>query len=452
MKIKDWQIVNGGQTTAAIHAVMNMKDVNIRDLSTVYVAMKISVIKDKEKLNIIVPKISRFANTQSAVKKSDYDINEGFLIDLEQCSREEWVLNSMKKPVSKWFFERTRGQYLDKAKRQPNAKAEKEFFTEYPRSQMFDKTTLSKFMLAWDQNPASVCKGGENNYAVFFERTKKAGIRFDKTKYRRAIAKAILFKAIDAYYGKDGVSLAGYKSNMVAYTLSVLSYSSGKALDLDKIWDEQCVINQSVYNELTIDIYSVYARLVCGAEHVTYKVKESYVGTDGKRRNHYNSKAIPAEDLALLKQTALYKVLLYVKKIQPIIYAHLVSEVNEGENINEWTKKSLCWDGLKTKLDGLDTKFKFPQELCSEAGDMDVEITEGQRRVISAAMEKPSSVWTSIHTWGRRNGSILTPRELAFLRNMAWYAEDNRSISYRQAKYALDILERAEDAGWKEDE
>lgn len=452
VKIKDWQIVNGGQTTAAIHAVMNMKDVNIRDLSTVYVAMKVSVIKDKEKLNIIVPKISRFANTQSAVKKSDYDINEGFLIDLEQCSREEWVLNSMKKPVSKWFFERTRGQYLDKAKRQPNAKAEKEFFTEYPRSQMFDKTTLSKFMLAWDQNPASVCKGGENNYAVFFERTKKAGIRFDKTKYRRAIAKAILFKAIDAYYGKDGVSLAGYKSNMVAYTLSVLSYSSGKALDLDKIWDEQCVINQSVYNELTIDIYSVYARLVCGAEHVTYKVKESYVGTDGKRRNHYNSKAIPAEDLALLKQTALYKVLLYVKKIQPIIYAHLVSEVNEGENINEWTKKSLCWDGLKTKLDGLDTKFKFPQELCSEAGDMDVEITEGQRRVISAAMEKPSSVWTSIHTWGRRNGSILTPRELAFLRNMAWYAEDNRSISYRQAKYALDILERAEDAGWKEDE
>lgn len=156
--------------------------------------------------------------------------------------------------------------------------------------------------------------------------------------------------------------------------------------------------------------------------------------------------------MALLKQTALYKVLLYVKKIQPIIYAHLVSEVNEGENINEWTKKSLCWDGLKTKLDGLDTKFKFPQELCSEAGDMDVEITEGQRRVISAAMEKPSSVWTSIHTWGRRNGSILTPRELAFLRNMAWYAEDNRSISYRQAKYALDILERAEDAGWKEDE
>ncbi len=76
VKIKDWQIVNGGQTTAAIHAVMRMNEAKTSDLASVYVAMKISVIKDKEQINTIVPKISRFANTQSAVKKSDYDINK----------------------------------------------------------------------------------------------------------------------------------------------------------------------------------------------------------------------------------------------------------------------------------------------------------------------------------------------------------------------------------------
>lgn len=127
-KIKSWQIVNGGQTTAAISAVMGMKDVDFSQLASVYVAMKISVVKDKENLSEIVPKISRFANTQSAVKKSDFNINEGFLVELEQQSRETWVLNASGKPVSKWFFERTRGQYLDKAKRQNSSKAEKEFY------------------------------------------------------------------------------------------------------------------------------------------------------------------------------------------------------------------------------------------------------------------------------------------------------------------------------------
>lgn len=138
-KIKSWQIVNGGQTTAAISAVMGMKDVDYSQLASVYVAMKISVVKDKDNLTAIVPKISRFANTQSAVKKSDFNINEGFLVELEQQSRETWVLNTSGKPVSKWFFERTRGQYLDKAKRQNSSKAEKEFYAEYPKTRCLTK-------------------------------------------------------------------------------------------------------------------------------------------------------------------------------------------------------------------------------------------------------------------------------------------------------------------------
>ena len=241
-RIKSWQIVNGGQTTAAISAVLGMKDIDISQLAQVYVAMKISVIKNKENLPDIVPKISRYANTQSAVKKSDFNINEEFLVELEQRSREEWVLNSSGNPVSKWFFERTRGQYLDKAKRQSNgSKTEREFYAEYPKNQMFDKTTLSKFMIAWDQNPASVCKGGENNYGIFFERMKQAGIRFDKIRYHRTIAKVILFKAIDAYYGKDGIALPGYKSNMVAYTVSLLSYVSNKDLERAMCYYSCCI-------------------------------------------------------------------------------------------------------------------------------------------------------------------------------------------------------------------
>lgn len=449
-KIKSWQIVNGGQTTAAITAVMKMKDADITKLSQVYVAMKISVIKNPDEIPFIVPKISRFANTQSAIKKSDYNINEKFLVELEQRSREEWVLNSSNNPVSKWFFERTRGQYLDQAKKSPSAKAENEFYAEYPKEQMFDKTFLSKFMMAWDQNPAMVCKGGENNYGAFFDRTKRSGIHFDKTRFHRTIAKAIIFKAIDAYYGKDGVALPGYKSNMVAYTLSFISLQSNKSLDLDTIWNEQCVITQSVYNELTTSIYSVYAKLITGAEHITYKVKEVYTDDSGKKRNRYIAREIPHNDLDKIKATKLYKVLEYVKLVEPLVYSHIVN-INEGENINEWTKKTLCWDALKTKIANESDKYKFPADLCSSFGDLDLEITEGQKKVINAAAEIPADIWFSINSWSKENLGKLSPKDQAFIGQVGFYFKRGRSLSYKQSKYALDIMEKAENAGWKKE-
>lgn len=447
-KIKSWQIVNGGQTTAAITAVMKMKDTDITKLSTVYVAMKISVIKDPNEIPSIVPKISRFANTQSAIKKSDYNINEKFLVELEQRSREEWVLNANNTPVSKWFFERTRGQYLDQAKKSPSTKAEREFYAEYPKEQMFDKTLLSKYMMAWDQNPAIVCKGGENNYGVFFEKTKKSGIRFDKTRFHRTIAKAILFKAIDAYYGKDGVQLPGYKSNIVAYTMSFISLMSNRALDLDAIWNEQCVISSSVYNELTTSIYSVYAKLATGSEHITYKVKESYTDDLGRKKNHYIPREIPQSDIEKLCSTKLYRILQYVRKIQPLIYGHIMN-VNEGENINEWTKKTLCWDALKTKIANETSKYKFPAELCSSSGDLDLEITEGQKKVINQAADIPAEVWFSINSWSKENIGKLTPKDQAFIGQVGFLIKRGRALTYKQSKYAMDVMEKAENAGWK---
>lgn len=448
-KIKSWQIVNGGQTTAAISAVMGMKNTDLRSLAQVYVPMKVSVIKHQEELNSIVPKISRYANTQSAIKKSDYNINEGFLVELEQRSREEWVVNQQGKPVSKWFFERTRGQFLDKAKRTQTVKGEKEFYTEYPKEQMFDKTFLSKFMVAWDQNPASVCKGGENNYSVFFEKTKRDGVRFDATRFHRTIAKAILFKAIDAYYGKDGIALPGYKSNMVAYTMALLSYLSSKSLDLDAIWKEQCVITQSVYNELTISLYSIYAKLICGNQHISYKIKESFTDASGKRRNRYIPCEVSKEDLDCLRNTVLYKVLELVKKLHPLVYKHII-KVNEGENINEWTKRTLCWDALKTAITNTNSQYSVSQELCSATGDVDIEVTEGQRKVMEEALGVNSETWFSINKWSKDNPGLLAPREQAFTGQIGFNTKRGRLITYKQAKWALSILEKASELGWTE--
>jgi len=448
VRIKDWQIVNGGQTTASISTVMKMKGVNITQLSKIFVAMKVSVIKDKDKQSSIVQKISRYANTQSAVKKSDFNINEPFLIDIENQSRQEWCKTPSGKPVNKWFFERTRGQYLDKANRNNTAATEREFYAEYPKGQMFDKTMLSKFMMAWMEFPASVCKGGENNYAVFFNRIKTLGIKFDANVYRRTVAKGILFKAIDAYYGKDGISLPGYKSNMVAYTLSALGYLSGKKLDLVSIWNEQYVMNPVMQTTMTIDIYSVYAKLINGQQHISYKVKEQYKTSEGKKRNRYVSVDIPKEDLDKLMQTTLYKVLEIVKKIEPVIWDHIVN-VDEGTNINEWTKAPRCWDVLKAKLNNQGSAVALPKDVIAATGDQEVEVNEAQQNIISKAGEIDANTWFSINRWGKENAG-LTPVEVSFIGNFAYMVKRSRPYTYKQARWALAIYEKAEDAGWSE--
>lgn len=445
-RIKDWQIVNGGQTTASISTVMKMKGVDISQLSKIFVAMKVSVIKNKDRQGVIVQKISRYANTQSAVKKSDFNINEPFLVEIENLSRQEWCKTPTGKPINKWFFERTRGQYLDKAKRNNSAAAEREFYAEYPQSQMFDKTMLSKFMMAWMENPSIVCKGGENNYTVFFDRIKKSGVKFDANTYHRTIAKGILFKAIDAFYGKDGISLPGFKSNMVAYTLSALAFLSDKKLDLVSIWNEQNVMNPAVQGKMTIDLYNVYAKLVNGQQHISYKVKEQYTTPEGKKRNHYMSVDIPGEELEKLKRTKLYKVLEYVKKIEPEIWNHILN-VDEGTNINEWTKAPRCWDALKAKLNNLASTLAIPNELLSATGDQEIEINEAQQMVIQQAGEKDAEDWFSINRWAKEHDG-LNPAEVSFIGNFAFMVKRGRPYTYKQAKWALSIYEKAENLGW----
>ena len=95
-RLYDWQIVNGGQTTAAIAASLNDKEVA---LGKVFVPMKISVIRDTENGEKIVKAISTSANSQTAIKSSDFSANEPYLVDLEQQSRAIWVPNGSAKPI-----------------------------------------------------------------------------------------------------------------------------------------------------------------------------------------------------------------------------------------------------------------------------------------------------------------------------------------------------------------
>ena len=108
------------KTTAAILYETN-SDLVIENLNLaapgpkeVFVQMKLSEIKEKSMADEIVPEISRCANSQNKVKSPDFSSTHPFHRQIEKLSRRIYAptTNNQIKP-SKWFYERTRGQYLD---------------------------------------------------------------------------------------------------------------------------------------------------------------------------------------------------------------------------------------------------------------------------------------------------------------------------------------------------
>lgn len=280
----DWQIVNGGQTTASISASLSDKSV---DLSKVFVPMKISVVKDLEHDEEIVKAISTSANSQTAIKNSDFSANEPYLVDLEKYSRSEWIPNGNAKPISKWYFERTRGQYLDQLA-QLSGFNEKAFKIEFPKNKKITKTDIAKYEALWKQRPYDVCLGAEKNYTKFVADIKRENPSITAWYYKKLIAKCILFNQIDSLVKSK--NLGGYKANMNAYIMASLSCLSNGNLDLIYIWEHQSV-QKAVIDKIEELIPIVW-------NHIT--------GTSGGG--------------------------------------------NQSSNVGEWTKKPECWNRLKIVL------------------------------------------------------------------------------------------------------
>lgn len=284
-RMEDWQIVNGGQTTASIAATYNEKKY---DLSKVFVAMKISVIPDEDKGHEEVPLISKYANSQTAVKDSDQSSNEPYLVQLENFSRSIWVPNGNAKSTTKWYFERTRGQYLDDKAHQIGLK-EKEFNLNYPKQNKLTKTDIAKFEMCWDQHPDIVCRGGEKNYTVYIKEIKEKKPTATENVFKRIIGKAILYKYLDKYIASQ--KLGGYKSNMDNYLMSVVSFLTNKSLDLDYIWE-----HQTIQPELK-DVISNVTPIVW--EHITNSVGggTANVGEYTKKTDCWNSLRVKLHDI-----------------------------------------------------------------------------------------------------------------------------------------------------------
>jgi hypothetical protein len=235
--VRDFQIVNGGQTTASI-ASCSRRD--HADLSTVAVPMKLTVVP-KGLLDGLVPQISRYANTQNRIQDSDFSANDPWHIGLERLSRATWTRATAETPRgTRWFYERSRGQYSDSLAACQTPAGKRQFRAENPSAQKFTKTDLAKYMLSWDQLPAIVSKGAQKCFTVFMNGLASSQRRTpDEADFRRIISLAILFRSSEKLYGQLGYQ--GYRAQVVTYSIARLSHECQRYLDVDTIWREQAV-------------------------------------------------------------------------------------------------------------------------------------------------------------------------------------------------------------------
>lgn len=235
-RIRDMQIVNGGQTTASIFNAKNDRKI-AADLSQVYVQMKISVIHSAEDMDEIVPKISTFANTQNKIQIADFSANDPFHRRIEELSRTIWAPAQGGMKPRNWFYERARGQYADMLTRESTSKRKKEYKETHP---LFTKTDLAKFENTWDQLPWQVSEGAQKNFRKFMLRlSDRKGFVPDEAYYQDLIAKAILFRQTEKLVQKQ--QYGGYRANIVTYTLAFLSFKTAQRIDLGRIWKEQSI-------------------------------------------------------------------------------------------------------------------------------------------------------------------------------------------------------------------
>lgn len=151
---------------------------------------------------------------------------------------------------TKWFYERTRGQYLDaQAKLTPGKK--KRFQAEFPPKQVFTKTDLAKYENVWDDHPRWVNLGAQKNFVRFAEQIsekwEKTQEFFDESYFKRLVARTVLFRFTEVMVQQQPWYQGGYRANIVAYTLALISETckkNGRVLDFGEIWKTQTVAKE----------------------------------------------------------------------------------------------------------------------------------------------------------------------------------------------------------------
>jgi hypothetical protein len=391
-RLTNLQIVNGGQTSASVHAALRNKT----DLSKTFVQMKLSIV-DAERAEKIVPDISRYANSQNKIAAADFFSNHPFHVRMEEISRRIYApAKDGAFTQSRWFYERARGQFADRRSRLSVAQRKK-FDLEHPRSQLFSKTDLAKAEMTWRMRPEIVCLGAQKNFAHFahaigkqWEKNDKA---FSEEWFKDAIGKLIIFRKTERIVS-DAVGswyTGGLRAQTVCYAIAKLVRDvtdAGQSLDLRKLWTDQ------VLPDALIVVLDSYAQAM---------------------------------------------------------HLHLLTPPAGSSNPSEWAKKKTCVDtAMVMEFDFLDPIAEIlidsgEQQARNRDGRKDQKVIDGVMAQAAAATFGASN-WTALRDWVRVSKMRLTPTEDGILD--AATRVNLKPLSEAQSVKAVAVLSRAQENGF----
>lgn len=244
---RDFQIINGGQTTASIS---NARYKDKADLSEIYVQMKLTAIDESspEESDELIRNISRSSNSQNKVSDADFFASHPFHRRMEQISRLMFApATDGAQYETKWFYERARGQYLQEQMRLTSAK-KKQFELQNPKNKVIKKTDLAKVQNTWRGFPHTVSKGAQTNFASFAEYIDEQWTandeQFNDRYFQSTCALILMFQFLERQITRQSWYEGGYRANVIYYTVAqfhrlVKQQFPGSDLDLSIIWNRQ---------------------------------------------------------------------------------------------------------------------------------------------------------------------------------------------------------------------
>jgi hypothetical protein len=294
-----------------------------------------------------------------------------------------------------WFFERARGQYKTLRSREGFTKSRQSAFDrKYPKSQMFTKVELAKYINAyqevWDGkklviSPNIVVRGNEKNYVKFINDNLPDNIKkINNVYFEDAIAKCILFKTAEKRYGtkQNDYNIGELRQVVVPYTLSLINILTENKLDLYKIWK-----NQQISQVLSDSIYD------------------------------------------LMKQ-----VNQFILEKSPV--THYI----------EWAKKEDCWEQVKANIwsfnineiedDLIDENNPSKRNIVADTENSE----ETQRNEENIIRSIPFSLWKKIETWGR-DSDFLSIHYQSAASDIAYKIKNKKKLNDTDRSKAMSIFE-----------
>lgn len=391
-QIENWQIVNGGQTTASmLHYLRQNRN---SDLDKVYVQLKLVLVEEDEAATKVAD-ISRNANSQNPINEADFFSNSEYHRAISRLGYRVEAPRSQGAQYSmKWFYERTRGEYETVRNGLTTAK-QKSFDLVSPRSHKITKTEWAKYINSWDQIPHVVSKGAQTNFIDFANRVddawKKHPERFNEVYFKDSVAKAIMFNRIRSHVRVSEWYGQGYLANIVTYSMAKLSYEvsrqfPGFEYDFGRVWKLQ---------------------------------------------------DLPKSTMDILDELG--------ESVQSV----LTSPSRRQANVTQWAKQEACWSEVKREYLELPETFKASltstaQAQASRRSSRAQQKMDTGFELVARMLAVPQNVWSTVMESGLSLG-LVTEKEAGLIRRYGlkgipmeeWQAEQVHAALKRSVEHGL---------------